>query len=349
MAQFSGFWTTGGATGDQVAGYTQAHWSTAGSIFAACSGFEGVAPGWEATDEFLTTDIGGGDVSVGTGAAVVDGKWYENDAAVTVNIPTPAAGNERIDRIVARTVWANFTVRITRIVGTAAAIPVAPAITQTSGATYDIPLYQVRITDGGVITLTDERVFAGAQVDGVTLQAVGGVLGVAPEGITPVQIANRTRAFAVYPFYFFDSTDGFKSPSGFAGPGAYAHAGWEMTNGRTSTAVGGFAVPQDFVSDLTITPFFWTQTPGDLYFRNVASAYADGEALNANEATNIQAFTVGGGSINRRVDLTSLSVPAADVGDIVRVVFYRLAADPLDTIEDSPPFLGWRITYTADS
>ena len=135
MAQFSGFWTTGGATGDQVAGYTQAHWSTAGSIFAACSGFEGVAPGWEATDEFLTTDIGGGDVSVGTGAAVVDGKWYENDAAVTVNIPTPAAGNERIDRIVARTVWANFTVRITRIVGTPAAIPVAPAITQTSGAT----------------------------------------------------------------------------------------------------------------------------------------------------------------------------------------------------------------------
>lgn len=191
MAQFSGFWTTGGATGDQVAGYTQAHWSTAGSIFAACSGFEGVAPGWEGTAEFLTTDAGGGNLSVGTGAAMVDGKWFENDAAVTVNIPTPAAGKERIDRIVARTVWANFTVRITRIVGTAAAIPVAPAITQTSGATYDIPLYQVRITDGGVITLTDERVFAGAQVDGVTLENAAGVLRVIDGGIDTLQLADN--------------------------------------------------------------------------------------------------------------------------------------------------------------
>ena len=261
MAQFSGFWTTGGATGDQVAGYTQAHWSTAGSIFAACSGFEGVAPGWEATDEFMTTDAGGGNLSVGTGAAMVDGKWFENDAPVTVNIPTPAAGNARIDRIVARVVWANFTVRITRIVGTAAAIPVAPAITQTSGATYDIPLYQAYITDGGVITLTDERVFAGAQVDGVTLENAAGVLRVANGGINTPQLANDSVD---------DTKAGDRVPQFYRRQGGSA-VSWATagTNNYTPTAVrmqGGvieLTLPiGEGAADTTVTfPVAFSQIP----------------------------------------------------------------------------------------
>jgi len=190
MAEFSGFWTTGGATGDQQAvGYTQAQWSTACAILAAASGFEGVAPGYG--NELAATDAGGGDIEIDTGGAVVDGKWYDSTSAVTVNIPTPAAGNERIDRIVARCTWAGFIVRITRIAGIAAPIPVAPAITQTSGAIYDIALWQARITDGGVIALTDERTWAGAKVDGVTLQSVAGVLSIADDGVDTAQLADN--------------------------------------------------------------------------------------------------------------------------------------------------------------
>jgi len=95
-------------------------------------------------------------VSIGTGRALVYGNWYENDSAVSVVIPTPAAST-RIDRIVARKGWAAQTVRITRIAGTEGGG--APAITQTAGTTWDMPICQASITTGGVITITDERDF----------------------------------------------------------------------------------------------------------------------------------------------------------------------------------------------
>lgn len=95
-------------------------------------------------------------VAVGTGRALVYGTWYENDAGVNVAIPTPAAST-RIDRIVLRKDWVAQTVRITRIAGVEGGG--APAITQTAGVTWDMPVAQVSITTGGVITITDERDF----------------------------------------------------------------------------------------------------------------------------------------------------------------------------------------------
>lgn len=97
-------------------------------------------------------------VAVASGLAIVDGKFYKNSASENVAIPTPSA-NPRIDRIVLRKAWTAQTVRITRIEGSESATPSAPAITQTDGSTWDIPLAQVYITTGGVITVTDERVW----------------------------------------------------------------------------------------------------------------------------------------------------------------------------------------------
>lgn len=100
-------------------------------------------------------------VSINTGRALVDGIWYESDSAVSVTIPTPAA-NPRVDRIVLRKDWVLQTVRITRIAGAEAASPVAPAITQVDGTTWDLPLWQVHITTGAVVThYRDERAFLG--------------------------------------------------------------------------------------------------------------------------------------------------------------------------------------------
>ena len=169
MAEFSGYWTTNGAgSGDQVASYTQVHDSTASRILAACSGFEGVAPGY--LNELACTDKADNTCAVNTGGAVVDGKWYINDASADVNIPSASgAGNTRIDRIVLRASWAGFDIAITRIAGTDAVSPTAPDITQTSGTTYDIQLCQVLVDTAGALTVTDERTWATPQVDGTTL------------------------------------------------------------------------------------------------------------------------------------------------------------------------------------
>lgn len=159
MSEISGLWTTGGATGDQQASYTQADDATIKKILAACSAFEGVAPGF--LNELECTENGANTVAVDTGGAVVDGKYYLNDASDDINIPSASGGgNTRIDRIVLRADWAGFDVSIHRIAGTDAATPSAPAITQTSETTYDIKLCQVLVTTGGVVTVTDERVWA---------------------------------------------------------------------------------------------------------------------------------------------------------------------------------------------
>lgn len=96
-------------------------------------------------------------VAINTGAALVDGKAYINDASLNVTIPTPS-GATRIDRIVLRKDFLNQTVRITRIAGAEGGG--APAITQTDNVTWDIKLCQVSITTLGAITLTDERTYA---------------------------------------------------------------------------------------------------------------------------------------------------------------------------------------------
>ncbi len=100
-------------------------------------------------------------VTIDTGRALVNGIWYESDASVSVAIPTPGA-NPRVDRIVLRADWVLQTVRITRIAGAEAASPVPPAIVQIDGTTWDLPLHQVNITVGGVITVhSDDREFLG--------------------------------------------------------------------------------------------------------------------------------------------------------------------------------------------
>lgn len=96
----------------------------------------------------------GSPLNLGAGSAFVHGTYYEMDAADTLAVPSPAVST-RIDRIVVRMSWTNQEARITRIAGVEGGG--VPAMTQSVGVTWDIPLYQASITTGGVITLTDER------------------------------------------------------------------------------------------------------------------------------------------------------------------------------------------------
>lgn len=89
-----------------------------------------------------------------TGIAQVYGAWYRNSSTSDLTIPTPASST-RIDRVVLRKDWTAQTVRFTRIAGVEGGSE--PALVQSAGTTWDIPLAKVSITTGGAITLTDER------------------------------------------------------------------------------------------------------------------------------------------------------------------------------------------------
>src|SRR3990172_12848764 len=192
MAEDSSLWTTGGA-GDGAATITRADWTDILKVIAACMDDEGVAPAY--LNALVGSVPGANTARIGTGGAVVDGKPYWNTAAVDVTIPSATGGgNTRIDRIVARADWTLQTVRLTRIAGTDAASPTAPAITQTSGTTYDIKLYQALVDTAGTVTLTDERTFAKPGTDSIVTAAITDLAvttaKIAAEAVTTAKIAD---------------------------------------------------------------------------------------------------------------------------------------------------------------
>jgi hypothetical protein len=156
MAQNSRFWN-GIAVGDAVESPYDAP-TEFGKVLSAMIGAESMADKGTAllgVGNELEPTIVGATVEIDTGQGWVAGSWYENTVAVATAIPNPAAAT-RIYRIVLRKDWAAQTVRITSI-ASAEGDP-APAITQTFGTTWDVPLVKVTITfPTNVITIVDER------------------------------------------------------------------------------------------------------------------------------------------------------------------------------------------------
>lgn len=153
MAESSIFWTTDG-TGDGAASYTaselQSFWAR---MFQRDTATEGVVQSWA---NELSVSGTASPVTVATGAGLVVGIPYENTSAFTIAVPTPSTST-RVDRIVLRADYAAQTVRIVRSAGVEGGS--APSLTQSAGVTWEISLAQAAITTGGVITVTDERVF----------------------------------------------------------------------------------------------------------------------------------------------------------------------------------------------
>ncbi len=170
MAEQSFLWSAPAGAGDGASSFTRTDWSSISKVLAACFAPEGVA----AMLNTLTGSVTGANtVQINTGGAVVDGKPYYNSSAVSVNIPSAAGGgNTRIDRVVLRADWTAQTVRVTRIAGIDAASPTAPLYATSTGAVYDVPLYQALVNTSGTVTLTDERVLAYSGVGTVGTTAI---------------------------------------------------------------------------------------------------------------------------------------------------------------------------------
>ena len=192
MTQFSFPWPgIAPGSGADAGQYTAAQWwaratamlQTSGMIVAGglkteagCDNL-GVFP--SIGNDLEVTSPAANSISINTGAGIADGTIAYNDASLGLSIPSAPVGSSRIDLIVLRKnysavaytpagslgdeVVAAYTARITRIVGTAAAVPVAPFMTQDDARTtyWDIPLASFEIDNIGAITsLTDLREFA---------------------------------------------------------------------------------------------------------------------------------------------------------------------------------------------
>lgn len=231
MAETSYGWTTNGTGDGTSGGYTQAQASIVFDVLAACNAFEGVAPGYLSG---LAGSVPGANTArIASGGGLVDGKPYNNTANVDVTIPSASGGgNTRIDRVVLRADWAAQEVRITRIAGTDAGSPTAPAIIQTTGTTYDILLYQALVDTGGTVILTDERTFA----------AVAITAGLANDIVDDTKVGNRV------PQYY--RRQGGSSGSWIAqGTTDYVPGSVRMQSGAVAVSIGA----ADLFQDISIT------------------------------------------------------------------------------------------------
>lgn len=155
MAEQSQFWSTNGTGDGASGGYNQQRWyDFLRKIFTTDqSATEGVLLG-ESNE--LAVSGTSSPLSVATGSAIVYGFFYENTAALSLTVTTPAATTG--GRVVLEADWTAQTVR-GKVVLNTSGVTTPPALTQSAGSTYQISLATFTITAGGAITLTDTRSF----------------------------------------------------------------------------------------------------------------------------------------------------------------------------------------------
>lgn len=152
MTQTSLFWTTSGAGDGAAAGYTpEQFWS----LFRALFGGDGIALGY--LDELEPT-LAASTATIASGAALVAGIPYTNDADVTVSIPA-ATAESRYDSIVLRANWQLQTVRIAHLEGIEG-VMTPPTLTQQRGGIYEMALATVNI--GAIRVISADTTESGA-------------------------------------------------------------------------------------------------------------------------------------------------------------------------------------------
>jgi hypothetical protein len=311
-------------------------------------------------------------VTVATGVAFVKEGVYTNSTSVDVAIPTPTTAT-RIDRIVLRLDYtaSPWTCTVQRLAGAEGAG--APGVTQTEGTKWEISLAKVAITTAGVITVTDERAFVGdgqvvnaSLADGAVMEgkiasgavtetkiatgavtetkiATGAVTEnkIATGAVTAAKIANRTRVLYVPALYAYNVTvsDEIVYDCDF-----YS---WNFFDNKSSLAVGRFRVPGDFDGSLVVKALVRPASSGNVYVYHQALYGALNEQVgNHNNTNDFAAVSVTSGVYN---EISSLTLTDANIGDNVSLKFQRDATNAQDTVDNTMRFMGWIVTYTADS
>ena len=110
------------------------------------------------------TSPGANQISVKTGVAISGGgRWYRNDANLTLTPASAPAGSVRYDSVILETDWTGsgateqYTVRVVTKAGTVGA---PPSMTQVENVLWQDRLYDYAINDAGIISgITDQRVY----------------------------------------------------------------------------------------------------------------------------------------------------------------------------------------------
>jgi len=108
-------------------------------------------------------DGGGMFVKVNVGHAWIKGVYFENDQVQQSPTFVAAEAQPRIDRVVARITWSQFSGTIAVIHGQPAVNPAPPPMARDGGSVWDLQLAQVLVAPGTIaITdamVTDERIY----------------------------------------------------------------------------------------------------------------------------------------------------------------------------------------------
>lgn len=188
MAEASRFWTSG--TGDGPSGgYTMTEFYdfVRRLITTDMEASQGVLRG--VANELAVSGTSS-PLSVAIGAAMVYGLFYENTAALNLTVATPITGTTG-GRVNLKADWTAQTVRAVVQMNTDGTAAI-PALTQTAGSEWNIPLATFTINTAGVITLTDARVFCEfATYFGATL--IDGLAGLSVVG-NPTAASGNSQA-----------------------------------------------------------------------------------------------------------------------------------------------------------
>lgn len=187
MTETSRVW--GGTTPGDAGPYTLDHWADIWDSFFNKRALNGGV--FRGDRGELAVSGTGSPVTVQAGTALVNGTWYDENTSTTIAIPTPS-GATRIDLIVLRKSWSAQTIRLTRVAGVEGGG--VPALTQSAATTWDIPIAQCSITTGGVITVTDTRVFCQFAMEKSNAPAEGRLT---LTTLTPVTTADVTSATTI--------------------------------------------------------------------------------------------------------------------------------------------------------
>ena len=269
----SAFWTTNGV-GDapsNVTGYVSADWrSVWRRLLQTNPVLEG--PIKRVGYNYLRPYYGGAvnHLWVGWGFAVVNGYLYFNDTEQNITVAS-SAGADRKDRVVLRADITAQTIRVVVIAGTPGN-STAPSLVQdmTGAKKWDVPLATISVTNAGVITVTDERVFcrfADAQSpigDQATILDINGAVSVKDSGTVAAKlqdalaIATKIAALAATTAKFADGTvTDEKIADGAVDSDIFSTGSIDMSiladSGVNSTAFGAGAVATGKIADGAVT------------------------------------------------------------------------------------------------
>lgn len=304
-------------------------------------------------NELEVTDDGF-DIDVDTGAAMVDGHFFHNDASVAFTIPHPA-GNPRIDRVVILVNNTNavvtvsdlgftldfpdvltdyngtpsvepYSARLVIVQGTEAGAPVAPGLDQNINH-YMIPLYQYQISVAGAITAgTDQREFC-YFASTVT-----------------------TRKFFVPAISGYDLTGAAElSPISLFGAVNYVGPMITMADATVSYAYGRFVFPTDFYRNMKVKAVLLNGNGGNIYGDTFASYMKCSDVFlsTVNTGFSAEATAAAATIYTCHHQLTVTPNPVDD--DIIQLRYTRNSVNVLDTVNQDMYCLGFFVEYESKS